>query len=110
MIEDIAGVLQQIRAPGSFATRRTCGADDLHMEVKGVGPIRFSISAALARRLCAVARPARYGLRDQTLLDKSVRNCGEIRKSRIRIDQRRWKSTLDPRLAQIDEVRVVKKR
>ncbi|HLE71685.1 MAG TPA: 2OG-Fe(II) oxygenase, partial [Vicinamibacteria bacterium] len=55
----------------------------------------------MGRRLCAAARPARYGLRDQTLLDKDVRDCGEIPKSRIRIDQRRWKSTLGPRLAQI---------
>src|SRR3972149_6407944 len=62
-------------------------------------PIRFPISAAMGRRLCAAARPARYGLRDQTLLDKDVRDCGEIPKSRIRIDQRRWKSTLGPRLA-----------
>jgi len=55
----------------------------------------------MGRRLCAAARPARYGLRDQTLLDKDVRDCGEIPKSRIRIDQRRWKRTLGPRLAQI---------
>lgn len=101
MLKDIAGVLQQIAAPGSFATRRTAGADDLHVEVKGVGPIRFPISAAMGRRLCAAARPARYGLRDQTLLDRDVRDCGEIPKSRIRIDQRRWKRTLGPRLAQI---------
>jgi len=48
-----------------------------------------------------VARPARYGLRDETLLDKRVRDTWEIPKSRLKIDQRRWKRTLLPVLERL---------
>ncbi len=101
MIERVIEVLRRIETPGSFATRLTAGGLDLHIEVKGVGPIGLPVSRAMARRLCSAARPATYGLGDRTLLDKKVRDCGKIQKSRIRIDQRRWKKALAPMLEQI---------
>jgi hypothetical protein len=101
VIEPVLEVLRRIDTPGSFATRRTAGSADLRIEVKGVGPIELPVSAATARKLRAIARPATYGFRDRTLLDKRVRNCGKIPKSRIRIDRRRWKKTLAPILEQI---------
>jgi hypothetical protein len=36
-LRDISQLLARIEAPGAFATRRTTSADDLHLEVKGVG-------------------------------------------------------------------------
>jgi hypothetical protein len=100
-LEEISRQLAGIGAPGSFATQSTLPADDLHLEVKGVGGVRLPVSAAAARELCTAARPARHGFKDQTRLDPRVRDTWEIPKSRISIDQRRWKKALGPALEQI---------
>ena len=101
MLEEIVRLLVDTAAPGAFATRRTERANDLHLDVRGVGPIPIPVPAMVARQLCSVARPARYGLRDQTLLDERVRDGWEIGKRQIKIDARRWRRTLDPQLVQI---------
>jgi hypothetical protein len=98
---DISELLANIEAPGAFATRRATSADDLHLEVKGVGRIRWPISRTTARRLCATARPARYGLKDQTRFDPRVRDTCEIPKTRVRIDERRWRDTFRPMLDRV---------
>lgn len=95
-LEQIAELLSEVGAPGTFTARRTAAAEDLHLEVKGLGQLRFPISRAQALRLCAIARPARYGQGEQTLLDKRVRDTWEIPKSRVKIDRRRWNRTLLP--------------
>jgi hypothetical protein len=100
-IDRIAQALASTGAPGTFATRRTASADDLHLDVAGVGPIPLPLSPAIARRLCEVARPARYGLRDRTLLDRSVRDAWEIGKRQVKIDARRWRRTLARELEHI---------
>ena len=46
----------------------------------GVGPIRFPVSAASARKLCKVARPAAHGRGTRTLTDPKVRDTWEIPK------------------------------
>ena len=100
-LEKISQVLERIGMAGSYATRHVVAADDLNLEVKGVGRVRLPVAATTARKLCAVARPARHGFKDQTRLDTSVRDTWEIAKSRVSIDQRRWKKTLVPMLDRI---------
>lgn len=97
-LERIAELLGEVGTRGTFTARRTAGSDDLHLEVKGVGPLRFPVSRASAQRLCRIARPARYGQGEETLLDKRVRDTWEIPKSRVKIDKRRWNRTLLPML------------
>jgi hypothetical protein len=93
--------LASITAPGTFATRRSSSADDLRLTVKDVGRVAWPITRATARKLCAVARPARYGLKDETRFDQRVRDCWEIPKSRIWIEGRAWGNTLRPMLDRI---------
>lgn len=62
------------------------------------GPIRLPVTPAQARRLCEVARPARYGLREQTLMDANVRDTWEVPRDGVRVDERRWRETLLPML------------
>lgn len=100
-LEAISRQLARMGASGSFATRRTAPAGDLHLEVQGVGRIRFPITAATGRKLCEVARPARYGFKDQTRLDRRIRDTWEIPRSRISIDAIRWNRTLTPQLNRI---------
>jgi hypothetical protein len=66
--------------------------------VVGVGAVPLPLSHRTAHKLCDVARPARYGLRDKTLLDPRVRDTWEIGKRQIKLDTRRWQRTLDPKL------------
>jgi 2-oxoglutarate-Fe(II)-dependent oxygenase superfamily protein len=93
--------LASITAPGTFATRRSSSADDLRLTVKDVGRVAWPITRATARKLCAVARPARYGLKDETRFDQRVRDCWEIPKSRIWIEGRAWGNTLRPMVDRI---------
>jgi hypothetical protein len=95
-LDQIGQLLSEVGAPGTFTARRTAAADDLHLEVKGVGRLRFPISRTQAQRLCRMARLARYGQGEQTLLDRRVRDTWEIPKSRVKIDQRQWNRTLLP--------------
>ncbi len=95
-LKQIGELLRNVDSPGTFACRRTAPPDDLLLEVRGVGRLRFPISRAQAERLCRIARPARYGRGEQTLLDRTVRNTWEIPKSRVKIDRRRWNRTLLP--------------
>ena len=100
-VEALPGLLAQINAPGSFATRRTAAPNDLRLEIKGVGRLKFPITPSTAVKLCAAGLLARHGHKDQTRLDRRVRDTWEIPKGRISIDQRTWKRTLQPHLAGI---------
>src|SRR3989454_4102183 len=99
--QDVQQQLATIKAPGTFATRRSSPADDLRLEVTGVGRTGWPITRETARKLCVVARPARYGLKDETRFDPRVRDCWEIPKSGISIDGRSWGHPLRPMLDRI---------
>ncbi|MFI6314023.1 2OG-Fe(II) oxygenase [Nocardia fusca] len=94
----IGELMGSVPSAGSFAARRAGSAENLVIEVAGVGPIRLPVTSAQARRLCEVARPARYGLREQTLLDANVRDTWEVPRDRVTVDERRWRETLLPML------------
>jgi hypothetical protein len=99
VLDEVTAALAAIQPEGTFATELTCSSSDLHIEVEGVGPLRFPISATTARRLCAVGRPAPFGRRERTLLDPAVRDALEIGATQLTIDDSAWRRTLDPQLA-----------
>lgn len=101
MIHRVQAALDAIQTEGTFAARLRCPAEDLAIEVKGVGPLRLPLSAAAARKLSSLAQPAPFGLRDRTLHDPNIRDTGEIKRSLVKIDGRRWKPVLQAQLAQI---------
>ena len=94
--ERLAALLSEVRAPGSFCAKRTAPANDLHVEVRGLGELTLPVSDAQAGQLCRLGRPARYGRGEQTLVDPRVRDTWEIPTSRVKIDKRRWDQTLLP--------------
>jgi hypothetical protein len=95
-LERIGETLGAIGSPGCFTARRTAPADDLQLEVQGLGRLRLPVSRDQAERLCRLARPARYGRGEKMLLDRRVRDTWEIPRSRVKIDRRRWNRTLLP--------------
>ena len=66
--------------------------------VRGVGTIRLPANAGQAKQLRVVARPARYGKGEETILDRTVRDTWEVPRSRVAIDKRQWANTLRPML------------
>jgi len=101
MSDDVGAALAEIDAPGHFAVRRQVPADDLQLEVRGVGPVSLPVTEAQARALCTVARPARYGRGERTLRDPSVRDGHVVAKSRVKVDRRRWNPILRAELERI---------
>ncbi len=97
----LARLIAGLDVAGSFCASRTAPPDDLHIEVRGVGLLRLPVPKEQARQLIRIARPARYGLGEATLLDPRVRDTWEVPKSRVKIDQRRWNKTLLPVLDQL---------
>jgi hypothetical protein len=77
-LRDISELLARIEAPGAFATRRTTSADDLHLEVKGVGRIRWPISRMTARTTIALDPE------DDRLLSRAARERGVSRSEFVR--------------------------
>ena len=98
----LAGLLGALDSGSKFSAQRTAAPDDLIIEIGGVGPLELPVSATQVKRLRSIARPARYGLGEKTLVDSRVRDTWELPKSRVRIDRRRWNTTLVPVL---DELR-----
>jgi hypothetical protein len=99
--DEFAAVLSDLRGGGAFVTRRTVPANALAIEVTGIGPLRLPVSAAQAKQLRLVARPAKFGRGEQTVLDRRVRDTWEVPRSRVKIDKRRWNQALRPLLADI---------
>lgn len=95
-LRTIGELLGSVRPAGSFAVRGTAAAEDLALVVDGVGSLRWPVTPEQAQELREVARPARYGLGEQTLLDPNVRSTWEVPRDRITIDEPRWQQTLGP--------------
>jgi len=101
LLEEISGLLARMGTAGSFVSHEAIPAENLRLEVEDFGRIRLPVSAATARKLCQVARPARYGLKDETRLDRGVRDTWEIPGRRITVDDRRWEGRLATELERI---------
>jgi hypothetical protein len=70
----------------AFSGQVSLPADALSLEVEGVGPIRLPVKPPQAKKMCAVASPARFGHREETILDPAVRDTWEISSALVRLD------------------------
>lgn len=96
IIEDLASLANH--GDSGFCSKTTVDYHDLNLSIKDFGPVKLPLSTASAKKLIKLAKPAKYGWRDQTLLDKNIRDVWEIAKSRVKIDNRTWNKTLTPLL------------
>ena len=58
----------------------------LSIEVEGLGPLPQPLPSTQAQALHDLSEPAQFGLRDQTLLDPSVRHTGEVSADLLNLD------------------------
>lgn len=105
-IQDVLSKITPIATTrDSFSAKASASSSTLPIQVKGFpyggGKLKFPLSTRAAKALIKLARPAKFGKKEKTLLDKSVRDCWEISKSKISIDKRCWSLTLKPLLEDI---------
>ena len=63
--------------PDCFWAEGRLPAEHLSIEVEGLGPLPQPLPPTQAQALHDLSEPAQFGLRDQTLLDTTVRHTGE---------------------------------
>lgn len=100
-MKPVVEALEAIGTDGTCFAEQTLPAKALHLSVKGIGPISLPLTPAVVKALIETARPARYGLRDKTLLDKRVRNCWEIPASRLKLEGQDWQQALQGALDEL---------
>jgi hypothetical protein len=93
-MEEIITALEKITSNGSFCAKHLTPTDNLQLEVKGFGLLKFSLTAQHSKALIKLAKPAHFGWRNKTLLDKRVRDGWEISKNQIKIQNTLWNKEL----------------
>jgi len=96
----MAQLLGTLGTQSGFATRFRVKHDP-QLHVDGVGSIALPMDVQTAHRLCAIAQPASHGYKDETRLDKQVRDTWEIAAHRLRFDAPTWPSVLERALKKI---------
>lgn len=103
MTNSIEKILANLKPEGTsaFCSKIVTNLDDLQIQVKDMGGLRLPLKPRIIKSLIKQAKPAKYGLKEKTLLDKTVRDVWEIPKNRVKIDQRQWKKSFDTTLSQL---------
>ncbi|MFO2970955.1 2OG-Fe(II) oxygenase [Legionella pneumophila serogroup 10] len=68
-----------------FYVEGVLDCSDLNITIAGVGPIQFPIPIQHIESLLKISETAKFGLREQTLLDKTVRDTSEISADKISV-------------------------
>ena len=82
--EPLEVLLRTIDRPGDYCLQDRLLAPMPRVDVEGAHSLSFPITEGQAGSLAAAAEPAPYGRGGQTLLDRSVRACGQIDAARVR--------------------------
>ncbi len=68
-----------------FYVEDVIDCSDLSINIAGIGPIQFPIQISDIESLLKISESAKFGLREQTLLDKTVRDTSEISGDKISV-------------------------
>jgi len=97
----LEAIIESNPRSGTFCATRTTSTQDLTLQVKDFGQLKFPLSERKTKALIKCAKPANFGWRDKTVHDKTVRDVWEINKNKVTIDKRLWNKTLNPLLEQL---------
>lgn len=100
--EKIALLLEGAESAGSFGVETSAPAAGVTLSVDGVGPVRLPVGAPQERALVSVARPAMFGLGEETLTDTSVRDTWELTADQVRLGGT-WDRILAEALVEVHE-------
>jgi hypothetical protein len=102
--ERLGALLGGSKAAGDFSAQLDAPAHGIALEVAGVGPVRLPLRAPQARKLIAVARPASFGLGEDTLSDSSVRDTWQISPDQVTLGGPSWPKLLSRALEHFRDV------
>ncbi len=100
---DLAALLGTVRRPGDFYVAGEIAFSPPSLDVASVGPVALPLLPIQARQLIDAAEPAPFGRGEQTIIDPTVRRCGQIGPDRVRLGGRHWARTLEDILARVSD-------
>jgi hypothetical protein len=100
--EKIALLLKGAESTGSFSVETSAPAAGVTLSVDGVGPVKLPVGAPQERALVSVARPAMFGLGEETLTDTSVRDTWELTADQVSLGGT-WDCLLEEALIEVHE-------
>lgn len=100
--ERVALLLRGGELTGTFSVETSAPVAGVTLSVGGVGPIALPVGAAQERALVSVARPAMYGLGEETLTDTSVRDTWELTADQVSLGGA-WAQVLEEALVEVHE-------
>lgn len=100
--ERIAQFLRDDESNGTFSAEITLPVRETMLSVEGVGPVKLPIGAPQERALVSVARPAMFGLGEETLTDPSVRDTWELAPDQVSLGGG-WDEQLSAALEEVHE-------
>lgn len=102
-MDEIIAALESIESKGSFCVEKKISSNDFDIKFSKIGVITFPIGQQQIDDLIGIAKPANFGWKDQTILDKEIRNVWEISKSKIKISKKQWDNKFEPLLEKFKE-------
>jgi hypothetical protein len=99
----LGDVLEQIDRPGSFCATGSAPAVLPGLEVKGVGPVSFPLTAKQAKELKKHCEQAPYGKGEQTLVDTKVRRVWHMTPEQFSLTNPDWDAFLQQTLGKVQE-------
>lgn len=81
----IAKLIKERFTAKNFCTSFEAESHSYDISVTGVGPIRFPVQPKLAKQLIEHSVPSKFGLKEETLYDPSVRKSFEIGAEKIQL-------------------------
>lgn len=100
--ERIALLLGGGESTGSFSAETSASVAGVTLSVAGVGPVKLPVGAPEERALASVARPAMFGLGEETLTDISVRDTWELTADQVSLGGT-WDGLLQEALVEVHE-------
>lgn len=91
---ELPRLLATVKRPGDFFAAGELEAPLVRIEVDGVGVLGLPIPPVQAAALAGIAAPAPYGRGGATIVDPSVRRCGQIPVSAVHAGGPRWDGVL----------------
>lgn len=87
-IDEILVALESAEASGSFCTNKNVSSTNYDIKFNRIGALTFPIQETQIQALIRVAQPAKFGWKDQTILDKAIHNVWNLPKNKIKINFR----------------------
>lgn len=89
-IDEILATLESAETTSSFCAEKKIDSKNFDIKLNKIGTLEFPLQEDQIKALISVAKPAKFGWKDQTILDQTVRNAWEIPANKIKIGKKQW--------------------